>query len=292
MKITGFTIVKNAIKNDYPVAEAIISILPLVDEMIVSVDRGEDNTEALIKSIVSDKMKIVYSTWDMSQREGGQVYAVETNKAMAYVSADTDWLFYIQADEIIHEKYHPTIFESAKKYCHDKRVQGLLFNYLHFYGTYDYVGDSRKWYSHEIRMIKNDKRITSYKDAQGFRLGTKKLDVVLIDAVVYHYGWVKSPEQMMKKQKDIIRYYSGDDEGIERFRNEKALFDFNDFDSLTKFTGTHPQVMAQRIANKNWEIALDINRKKFSFKEKFLFWFEKKTGKRLFEFRNYRLLKP
>ncbi len=291
MKITGFTIVKNAEKNDYPVVEAIKSILPVVDEMIVSLDRGEDNTEGLIKSIVSDKIKIVYSHWDMSLREGGQVYAVETNKAMEQVSADTDWLFYIQADEIIHEKYHPAIIEAAKKYCHDTRVQGLLFKYLHFYGTYDYVGDSRKWYSHEIRMVKNDQRIRSYKDAQGFRMGNKKLDVVLIDAVVYHYGWVKSPEQMMNKQKNIIRYYSGDDEGIERFKSERDFFDFDDFDSLTRFTGTHPKVMAQRIANKNWETPLDITRKKFSLKEKFLFWFEKKTGKRLFEFRNYRLLK-
>ena len=291
MKITGFTIVKNAGKNDYPVVEAIQSILPVVDEMIVSIDKGEDNTEELIKSIVSDKIKIVYSEWDMSLREGGKVYAVETNKAMAHASEDTDWLFYIQADEIIHEKYHSVIRDAAEKYKDDKRVEGLLFGYLHFYGTYDYVGDSRKWYNYEVRMIRNDKRISSYKDAQGFRKVDEKLNVVLIDAMVYHYGWVKSPKQMMDKQKDILRYYSDDDKGIEEYRNSADAFNFNDFDSLEKFAGTHPGVMHQRIANKNWETTLDISRKKFKLKDKLLFWFEKKTGKRLFAFKNYRLLK-
>ncbi len=291
MKITGFTIVKNAEKNDYPVVEAIRSVLPVVDEMIVSIDRGEDNTEALIKSIVSDKIKIVYSTWDMSLRQGGKVYADETNKAMQHISADTDWLFYIQADEIIHEKYHFAILASAKKYCNDKRVQGLLFNYLHFYGTYDYVGDSRRWYNYEVRLIKNDKRITSYKDAQGFRMGNKKLAVVLIDAAVYHYGWVKSPEQMMKKNKNVVWYYNNDDAGLRHFLNSPDFFNFNNFDSIKKFTGTHPSVMLARIGRQDWQVELDTAKKKFSFKDRLLFWFEKMTGIRPFDFKNYRLIK-
>ena len=293
MKITGVTIIRHAVKNDYPIVEAIQSILPMVNEMIVSIDKGEDETEALIKTIVSDKLRIVYSEWDMGLRKGGKVYANETDKALAHVSADTDWIFYIQADEIIHEKYHGAIVAAAKKYCTNPKVQGLLFKYLHFYASYDYVGDSRKWYNYEVRMIKNDKRITSYKDAQGFRIGNKKLDVVLIDAEVYHYGWVKSPEQMKIKQTDTDRYYLDQlTEGVAQPVNSAAIYDFDkNYDSLRKFTGSHPEVMQPRIDKKNWQIELDLNRKKFSMKEKLLFWVEKKTGKRLFDFRNYRLLK-
>jgi hypothetical protein len=293
MKITGVTIIRHAVKNDYPIVEAIQSILPMVDEMIVSIDRGEDETEALIKTIQSDKLRIVYSEWDMNLREGGKVYAVETNKAISHVSADTDWIFYIQADEVIHEKYHAAIIDAAKKYCNNDKVQGLLFKYLHFYATYDYVGDSRKWYNYEVRMIKNDRRISSYKDAQGFRIGNKKLDVVLIDAEVYHYGWVKNPQQMKVKQKDTDRYYL-DHIGEETARpvNSTDIYDFDkNYDSLRKFTGTHPQIMQQRIGRKNWQTELDISRKKFTWKEKILFWFEKKTGKRIFDFKNYRLIK-
>jgi hypothetical protein len=290
MKITGITIVRNAVLNDFPVVEAISSILPVVDEMIVSIDKGDDNTDALIRSIQSDKLKIVYSTWDMNLRAGGRVYALETDKVKSHVSPDTDWIFYIQADEVIHEKYHNVIRQTAERYKDDKRVEGLLFQYLHFYGTYDYVGDSRKWYRHEVRIIRNDPSISSYKDAQGFRKGEVKLNVVPVAAEVYHYGWVKSPEQMRQKQKNIARFYF-DDESLQTEPDKSDHFDFSQFDSLRKFTDTHPVVMQQRIAAKNWHVELDINQKKFTLKNWVLYWIEKQTGYRLFDFRNYKKIK-
>lgn len=290
MKITGITIVRNAVLNDFPVVEAISSILPVVDEMIVSIDKGDDNTDGLIRNIKSDKLKIIYSTWDMTLREGGRVYAIETDKVKSQVSPDTDWIFYIQADEVIHEKYHAVIRQTAELYKDDKRVEGLLFQYLHFYGTYDYVGDSRKWYRHEVRIIRNDPSINSYKDAQGFRRGEVKLNVVPVAAEVYHYGWVKSPQQMRQKQKITARFYH-DDKSIEVAPVQSDHFDFNQFDSLRKFEGTHPVVMQNRIAAKNWNVELDINQKKFSFKNRILYWIEKTTGHRLFDFRNYKKIK-
>lgn len=290
MKITGVTIIRNAVINDFPVVEAISSILPVVDEMIVSIDKGDDNTDGLIRSIQSDKLKIVYSTWDMSLRKGGVVYALETDKVMRQVSADTDWIFYIQADEVIHEKYHTVIRTTAEKYCNEPKVDGLLFRYLHFYGTYDYVGDSRKWYRYEVRLIKNDKTISSYRDAQGFRRGEKKLHVVAVDAEVYHYGWVKSPEQMKRKQKITARFYH-DDKTLEAIPDQSDHFDFTQFDSLRKFTESHPVVMQQRITSKNWHVELDISQKKFSLKNRLLYWVEKKTGYRPFDFKNYRRIK-
>ena len=49
MKISGFTIIKNAIINDYPIVEAITSILPVVDEMIVLVGDSTDATREIIQ---------------------------------------------------------------------------------------------------------------------------------------------------------------------------------------------------------------------------------------------------
>lgn len=293
MKISGLIIVRNAVLNDYPVVEAISSVLPMVDEMVVSIDVGDDNSEELIRSMNNPKIKIFYSTWDMSLRDGGKLYGVETNKAKEHVSPDSDWIFYIQADEIIHEKYQQVIIETAKKYCNNPKVQGLLFRYLHFYATYDYVGASRKWYNYEVRLIKNDKAIQSYKDAQGFRVGETKLRVVPVDAEVYHYGWVKSPEQMKRKMKNVFAYYNTNDNWVDTFMKSEDFFNFQDeYDSVARFTGTHPAVMKERIENKNWDIQLDVTRKRFSLKDRILFFIEQKTGKRLFEFRNYRIIKP
>jgi len=85
-------------------------------------------------------------------REGGQVLALETDKAFAQISEDSDWAFYIQGDEVVHEKYLDTIYQGMLQCKEDLNIDGLLFKYLHFYGSFDYVGASSKWYKHEIRV--------------------------------------------------------------------------------------------------------------------------------------------
>jgi len=285
--VSGFTIIKNAVVNDYPIVEAINSILPVVDEMIVLVGDCSDGTLELIAGIADTKIKIHHSVWNAALQQGGQVLAAETDKAFALINPLADWAFYIQADEVVHEKYYEAIKAACEKYQNDKAVMGLLFNYLHFYGTYDYVGDSRRWYNCETRIIRNNKNITSYKDAQGFRMGQKKLLVKAIDAFVYHYGWVKSPQQMLNKQRHVARYWDSTAEAQPPL-TPADFFDFKDFDSLAKFTGTHPAAMQQRIALQNWSLDIDISKKRFSVKDKLLYYFEKISGIRLFDFSNHR----
>lgn len=289
MKISGFTIIKNAVLNDYPIVEAIQSILPVVDEMVVLIGDCEDDTEGLIKSINSDKIKIHHSVWNPNLRKGGVVLADETNKAFQLIDPASTWAFYIQGDEVVHENYYNNILAACKKYENDTRVEGLLFKYVHFYGTYDYVGDSRKWYNKEVRIIRNDKKISSYKDAQGFRVGNEKLKVKEVDAYVYHYGWVKSPEQMMKKQKNVGTFWYNDEE-LKGYLEQPDYFNFENYDSLALFKETHPSVMKNRIEKKNWKVNLNLSQKKFSFKDGLLYKFEKITGIRLFDFKNYKII--
>ena len=291
MRVAGFTFIRNAVKYDYPATEAISSVLPLCDEMVVSVGNSADNTEAMVQSIPSPKIRIYHSVWDDALREGGKVLAVETDKALDHIGPDADWCIYIQGDEVIHEKYYPAITEAMEKYLNDPRVEGLLFKYVHFYASYDYVGDSRKWYDHEIRIIRNDKKIRSYRDAQGFRKNGKKLQVKPVDAYVYHYGWVKHPHLQVQKINDFQKLWTREDPRGQHISEKKALsFDYSGIDSLEKFRGTHPQVMLERIRKKNWTFDFDVSRKNFSLKGRVLYWIEKKTGRRLFDYRNYEII--
>lgn len=270
MKVSGFSFVKNAIKYDYPIVEAIKSILPICDEVIVAVGESDDKTLELIQGIDKEKIKIVETKWDESLREGGRVLAVETDKAFAAISEDSDWAFYIQGDEVIHEKYLDIIFENMKKYKDDKKTDGLLFNYLHFYGSYDYVGGSADWYPHEIRVIKNDKSIHSFQDAQGFRKGNnEKLRVRPIDAYMYHYGWAKEPKAMQKKEENFHRYWH-DEKWIENNVVKADEYDYSrDVKELIPFTEGHPEVMKERIATRNWKFEYDISFNKKNLKDKF-----------------------
>ena len=291
MKICGFTFVRNTVKYDYPIVASITSILSIVDEFVVSVGNCDDGTLQLIESIGSPKIKIVNSVWDDSLKEGGRVLAAETDKALAHIPSGYDWAFYLQADEIVHEKYLENIVAAAKRYKDDKKVEGLLFKYVHFYGTYDYIGDSRRWYGHEIRLIRNNGNIVSYRDAQGFRTKqNKKLAVKKIDAYIYHYGWVRHPHKQLEKLNNFYGLWNGQQYSAPQIADEQQFDFFNDVDSLAVFKGTHPAVMQERIAQKNWQVNFNVEKKRFSFKDNFLYRIEKLTGKRLFDYKNYKVI--
>ncbi len=283
IKVCGFTFVKNAVKLDFPVLESIRSALPLCDKFIVVLGDCNDGTREIIERIGSNKIQIIDSVWDESQKSGGRVYALETDKAFQAIGPEFDWCLYIQADEVLHEKDYPKIQDSLVKWHKHRAVEGLLFNYCHFYGSFDYVGNSRKWYRNEIRIIRNDKTIQSYRDAQGFRKQGRKLAVAPVEATIYHYGWVRPPAIMQQKCNVVKNYYSGE-------TRESEVFEFDyeqNFDALAKFEGSHPKVMLKRIEAKNWQINIDTARIKMKLKYKILFYIEKYMGVRLFEYRNY-----
>ena len=291
MKVCGFTFIRNAVIYDYPVVEAINSILPLCDKFIVVAGNSSDNTRNLIERIDPGKIQIIDSTWDDTLREGGRVLAEETNKAIDAVPQNFDWSFYIQGDEVIHECYHSSLWEAMEEWKEDKKVEGLLFDYKHFYGSYDFIGDSTRWYRKEVRIIRCDKSIRSYRDAQGFRKDGRVLNVKPANAVVYHYGWVKPPARQQDKQKYFNSLWH-DDEWLDKNVGKTNEFDYSEIDSLNKFSGTHPDVMKNRIDRMNWKFDFDPAAKKLSLKSRFKLFVERITGWRPGEYRNYKVLKP
>jgi hypothetical protein len=267
MKVAGFTFVRNAIKFDYPIREAIASILPLCDLVIVAVGDSEDETLELIQGMNNPKIQIIQTVWNDALREGGQVLAEETNKAFQAIPDDYDWAFYIQGDEVVPEYDLPVIRAAMERFLANPKVDGLLFNYRHFFGSYDYVGNSPRWYTHEIRVVRNDKSIYSFRDAQGFRKGTdEKLRVKPIAAHIHHYGWVKDPRTMQAKQESFNRLWHDDNWMEENVPKVEAYDYFKNIDTLEKFSGKHPQVMEDRIQRLNWEFNYDISFNKTTLK--------------------------
>ncbi len=292
MKVCGFSFIRNAEKFDFPVVEAISSVLPVCDSFVVAVGNSEDNTRQIIQNISPEKIRIVETIWDDSLKKGGEVYAAETNKAFDAISKEFDWCFYIQGDEVLHEKYLEEIQRSMRENLYNKEVEGLLFGFRHFYGTYDYVGDCRHWYRKEIRVIRNDKSIRSYRDAQGFRKNGKKLNVVPVNAEIYHYGWVRHPRFMKEKIDSVKQFYEGISQKEAEKKTRESEFNYsNEYDALAKFSGTHPKVMHPRINRLNWEMEVDLKKKKMKLKYRILYKIEKWFGIRLFEYRNYRVIK-
>lgn len=287
MKVSGFSFIKNAVKFQYPIEEALRSILPLCDEVIVAVGASEDDTRNVVAAI-DPKIKIIDTVWNESLKEGGHVLADETNKAFQAIGSDSDWCIYIQGDEVMHEDGHAEVKAAMQKWKDDKRVDGLLFKYRHFYGSYDYIGISSRWYKNEIRVIKNNKSIYSYKDAQGFRKGNdEKLNVKALNACIHHYGWVREPEAMEAKTAAFGKLWLGDEWQPKTY----GTFDYSaHIDALEKYKGTHPSVMQSRINKVNWKFEHDISFNKLKTKDKFKNFLEKITGRRFFDYKNYRIV--
>ena len=289
MKVTGFSFIRNAVKYDYPIVEAINSILPVCDEFVVAVGNSDDNTLDLIKSIDANKIRIIETVWEDSLREGGKVLALETNKALQAIGEDTDWCFYIQGDEVMHEKYHDAVYDGMKRWKDNQKVDGLLFKYTHFYGSYDYVGSSPRWYPREIRVVRNNKKIYSFRDAQGFRKDDNQILMVKpVDAYIYHYGWVKDPRSMQAKQQDFNKLWHSD-EWVEKNVVKSEAFDYSAVDALEVFKGTHPKIMQSRINSTNWKFDHDLSMNRLKLKDRFKKMMMQNFGIEI-GYKNYRLI--
>lgn len=292
MKVAGFSFIKNAITFDYPVLESIKSILPLVDAYYIAVGKSEDATRDLIAGIGDPKIVIIDTVWDETIRAGGAVLSVETNKALSAIPAEYDWAFYLQGDECLHEKDYAAIRSSMEENLNNNQVDGLLFSYHHFYGNYNYVGAGKRWYRNEIRIIRNNNNIISWKDAQGFRFtdGTK-LKVKKANADIYHFGWVKPPKT--SQQKSIYFNHINNAEYTPTEEVLQSDFNYHNIDRLDLFKGTLPAVMADRVKRVDWHFEFDTTKSNLGnmkFKHRIAFFIERLTGYRIAEYKNYKLI--
>jgi len=318
MKISGFTMGRNALKLYYPMRQSIESILPLVDEFVVVLgdSDADDTTRAEIDAIGSDKISIIDTVWNIEKYPRGMEHAHQTDIARELCTGD--WLFYLQSDEVVHEKDLDSIRERCRELVFDKEVEGLLFRYRHFWGDYDHVQDSHCWYRKEIRIIRNIPEVHSWESAQSFRRipgfdglnyrqqeGTYKLRVATVDAEIFHYGWVRPPAVMQNK----IKAFSINHRGREKVEKQIAaqlfdhVYDYGNLSNLTRYEGTHPAVMKEWMDRFDWKGQLrytgpiqssnPVKSKHDRSKYRIISWIEKNllANRRLGEFRNYILLK-
>lgn len=265
MKISGFSMAKNASKLYYPLRPAIESLLPIVDEFVVAIGDNDEDDDSLeeIQKIKSDKVKIIRTVWDIEKYPKGRENAHQTDIALKACSGD--WCFYLQADEVLHERYLDVVYNRCKQLQNDERVEGLLFNYKHFWGDYNHHINYHGWYPREIRVVRNLPDIHSFISAQSFRKipnfdgisyakreGSFKLNVASVDAEIYHYGWVRPPELMQKKSKALKAVHKGYEQAEEIYKNQKNYFDYGSLRKIPKFKDTHPKVMESFIKDFHW----------------------------------------
>jgi glycosyltransferase involved in cell wall biosynthesis len=313
MKISGFSFVRNGIKLYYPVVESVKSMLPIVDEFIIVIGQGDDDdtTREAIAAIGDPKIKIIDTVWEEKYFQKGVINAIQTNIAKQACSGD--WLFYLQADEVVHEKFLPEIQTRCEELLSSYKVEGLIFRYKHFWGDYDHYHAGHGWYSDEIRIIRNRPDIFSWQSAQSFRRfdyydnprqpgGHHKLKVARVAAEIYHYGWVRPPHLMQNKSRALNTLHWGIKRAEDHYEKAPKEFDYGPLNLLASFKGMHPKVMEQKIKKMDWKDKLQYQGKSNPSREphkherlkyRLLSLIEKylNGGEQIGGFRNYILLK-
>lgn len=241
MKVSGFTFLRNAQKLGYPFVESIRSILPLVDEFVVALGPSDDGTEAMVRGIGDPRIRILATQWNDRIRNDYSVkgYVYGQQKSIALFNCTGDWAFYLEGDEVVHEKDLPKIRSAMEHHLEDERVEALAFDYLHFYGNANTYAWSPAWYRTEARILRNTIPAWGPEGLFFVVLDTQKKGryprAAHTGATIYHYGWVRSEAQMNLKFSVVERHWSN--------RAKSVRYEEVDPAVLRRFEGTHPEAI-------------------------------------------------
>lgn len=242
MRISGFTFLRNGQKLGYPFVASIQSILPIVDEFVVALGPCDDTTERMLREIGDPKIRIIPTQWNENIQPDFSVkgFVYGQQKTIALYNCTGDWAFYLEADEVIHETDLSKIRDAMEKYLDDERVEALAFDYLHFYGNQNTIAWSPGWYRSEVRIIRNTIPAWS-SEALYFNVvvdhkRSRYPRAAHSGATIYHYGWVRSEEQMNLKSAAVLKYWEN---------NTTRTIDYSQIDPavLKLFSGAHPKTV-------------------------------------------------
>lgn len=248
MKVSLFTFIRNGVKLGYPFVESIRSALPIADEYIVAIGPSdEDEEDATLRSIeaINDcRIKILKVRWNEKMQTAGFVYGQQ--KMLAQSQCMGDWAFYLEADEVLHERDLETIKDSMQRHLVDDKVEALVFDYVHFFGSPNYQAVSPGWYKRAPRIIRNSVRTVACDGLfWNVIVNNQKMRwprAALAGAKIYHYGHVRPLEAMNKKQESVERYWNKIPRRLARYQIDPR--------ALRKYSGEHPEIMRDWLAQK------------------------------------------
>jgi glycosyltransferase involved in cell wall biosynthesis len=237
MSISVVFVVKNAINQGYCFIDSLKSCLPIADEIIISEGFSDDDTLRYIMEF-RDKYEsqvpihVFQDRWEEKSYHG----EVIANVSMRAIEKSTfDWIYYLQADEIIppeneaHIKHIATLDE----------FHSISFPFYHFIRSWE---PSEEGYREAIRMVRNHRDIRLTGDAWNFE---GAIDPICpaghSPKPIYHFAWVFPPQNTVKHI-EHAKIYENMPEYQENMRHALQnqltkpypLTDFDDFPELAR----------------------------------------------------------
>lgn len=289
MKVSGFTFLRNGTILGYPYIESLKSLLAVCDEVVVAVGNSDDDTLERVKEIGDPKLRVIETTWNEVMQDRGYTYAQQ--KMIAQFNCTGDWAFYLEGDEVIHEKDYETIRSAMEKYLDDKEVEALVFDYYHFYGSPSTYAYSPRWYRRAPRIIRNTIRSWAPDGLFWLVMQENKKgrypNAAFAGCHLYHYGHIRSVEKMNEKQKRVERYWG---------KTPKKFEGYGDIDpeSIRQFQASHPSILSSWLtseAEQKLVLNPDYKPSKRDKKHRLIAKIENALGGKDFTKKHYKLIR-
>jgi len=211
--ISGILTFRDCITNGYPFIEAILSVLPFVDEYLIndggSVDGTKEHLEHLAE-VFPDKIKL-YNILDYASSRWDCVS--EQYNTLIDESAG-DWIFQGDADEIIHEK------EAGKlKYTRFTRANVLRFPRREVKWSWEQVSEKPYWPARAARKIEGlhqhwpthgGDEFLRYEDGKRYWIRSPPECKKVLGMMIWHL-YVIFPGNMLNKRKNDAEYVARED---------------------------------------------------------------------------------
>jgi glycosyltransferase involved in cell wall biosynthesis len=243
-KLTGVTMVRNGIQYDYCFLETIRCLEAMCDEVIVVVpDCTDDTFDTVIANVNHTKTAVVTPTLKWDEVQGKEKLSVFSNFGLNLVTEG--YVFYLQADEIVHENSFAWIRQAVKR-----GSNGYMVHRINLWNTpYEELSvphEKMPCSAYVIRLAKAG----SYCVDDAESLAVDGLDISLQDKIdIFHYGFVRQRDVMkakvinMQQQVFAMENYDSRLDQSEIF-NPFAFFTKEELKPIDK---THPKFIKEWI---------------------------------------------
>lgn len=220
----GASFIHNGIVQDYNYRETIDCLVELCDKVVI-VDAGStDGTYEDLRSYIDEVNKPFYntrvlliraSTEEWHAQQGREKLSFFSNIAISALS--TDWVFYLQMDEILHEDSFPYVRAAIE----EDGVDGYLVSRLNLWKDPHHmlnVPQERKPVSTEvIRLAKT--KFRCFDDAESLAVdGVMGIFGDVNNIQIFHMGFIRDKVKHLEKIKHM----------------QKEVFLWGDYDAKAK----------------------------------------------------------
>lgn len=254
--LSGFVCVRNAVKFDYCVEEAVKSLIPVCDEVVISYGgvygEEDDGTLEIVKGLVKmdSRVRAVWYDWPNPERNI-HWWTTWLNHARERLLYDT--MLGLDSDEVLDPAGYNQIRAMTSTGC------SALFHRLNFWKDPQHLAPENRVCGTQVaRLGPTSAWMCSDEPFPAVNPNIRTKAEPFPSLRIFHYGFLRKPDAFVKKADAIQNMFFGSTDA--RLAEQVAKGqrwderDYFDGESLRKFDGQHPEVARAWLTERGYSL--------------------------------------